>query len=387
MAKPHKFAWNGVDIETSLSFEQVANLAQRAAQESTGDLLHGKHRIASVRSSERQIEFRINDFLITFKKFLVFHLDFESRGGRTWVSSRIEWYVTTQPTVGGFIPVGFKTMIGHHTYMQFARNLAEQVRAADPSARVTLREGIAGAATSDPARPAVQPAAPKPAPPQAFDIPVAPPPPPPPAPRPGPGMRPPPPPRSAGRAVPPPPPAPRPATPPPGGAGLVTGVPGMPGRGPVPAPVPNQAAPRFASAAEQMFAEDDSLFHTQLVQRSELALPWEIQFADGTRRQLAGAIVLGRNPVPPPGVVATPVSVNDPHRSVSKTHALLELRDGMPWLTDLHSSNGTTVTNEVGEAIVCEPGVPLPLGDRWTAGLGELSLGLQRASGHASHSQ
>ncbi len=136
-----------------------------------------------------------------------------------------------------------------------------------------------------------------------------------------------------------------------------------------------------------MFAEDDSLFHTQLVQRSELALPWEIQFADGTRRQLAGAIVLGRNPVPPPGVVATPVSVNDPHRSVSKTHALLELRDGMPWLTDLHSSNGTTVTNEVGEAIVCEPGVPLPLGDRWTAGLGELSLGLQRASGHASHSQ
>lgn len=85
MAKPHKFAWNGVDIETGLSFEQVANLAQRAAQESTGDLLHGKHRIASVRSSERQIEFRINDFLITFKKFLVFHLDFESRGGRTWV--------------------------------------------------------------------------------------------------------------------------------------------------------------------------------------------------------------------------------------------------------------------------------------------------------------
>ncbi len=62
MAKAHRFAWTGVDIETGLGFEQVANLAQRAAQESTGDLMHGKHRIASVRSSERQIEFRINDY-------------------------------------------------------------------------------------------------------------------------------------------------------------------------------------------------------------------------------------------------------------------------------------------------------------------------------------
>lgn len=373
MAKPHKFAWNGVDIETSLSFEQVANLAQRAAQESTGDLLHGKHRIASVRSSERQIEFRINDFLITFKKFLVFHLDFESRGGRTWVSSRIEWYVTTQPTVGGFIPVGFKTMIGHHTYMQFARSLAEQVRAADPGARVTVREGVAGAATPDPRPPAEAPAQPA-----ALKAPAMPPPPPSaPALRPPP---PPPPPPLAGRPVPPPPPAPRPAAPASGGAGLVTGVPGMPAREPGPSAEPGQPAPRFASAAEQLFAEDDKLFHTQLVQRSESALPWQLRFADGAQQRLIGTIVLGRNPVPPPGVPATPVSLNDPHRSVSKTHALLELRDGMPWLTDLHSSNGTTVTNEVGEAIVCEPGVALPLGDGWIVGLGEFNVGLRRDS-------
>ena len=130
MAKPHKFAWNGLDVETTLGFEQLANMAQRAAQESTGDLMHGKHRIVSVRSTERQIEFRINDYLISFKKYMVFHLDFESRGGRTWMSSRIDWYVTTQPNVGGFIPVGFKTMIGHFTYMQFVRNLAEQVKSA-----------------------------------------------------------------------------------------------------------------------------------------------------------------------------------------------------------------------------------------------------------------
>ena len=31
MAKPHKYAWNGLDAETSLSVESVANMAQRAS--------------------------------------------------------------------------------------------------------------------------------------------------------------------------------------------------------------------------------------------------------------------------------------------------------------------------------------------------------------------
>ena len=153
MAKPHKFAWNGIDVETVLSFEQLANMAQRAAQECAGDLLHGKQRIASTRSSERQIEFRISDFLITFKKFLVFHLDFEPRNGRNWMSSWIDWYVTTRPTVGGFIPVAAKTMSGHNTYLEFVRHLAAQVESADPQARVIIREGVAvsgSAAGSDP---------------------------------------------------------------------------------------------------------------------------------------------------------------------------------------------------------------------------------------------
>lgn len=371
MAKAHRFAWTGVDIETGLGFEQVANLAQRAAQESTGDLMHGKHRIASVRSSERQIEFRINDYLITFKKFMVFHLDFESRAGRTWVSSRIEWYVTTQPTVGGFIPVGFKTMVGHHTYMQFVRSLAEQVHSADPGARVSIREGVAGALTIDPARPPAD-AARKANQAAAFAAPATRPP----APRSGPPLRPPPPPPTT-RVVPPPTPAPPPTGSARGATGLVIGVPGMPSRESAPPAPAIQQVPPFASAAEQMFVEDDSLFHTQMVQRSTSALPWQLRFSDGAQRPLTGAMVLGRNPVLPPGVAGTLVSLNDPHRSVSKTHALLELRDGMPWLTDLHSSNGTTVTNEVGEAIVCEPGVALPLGDGWIAGLGEFNVSLR----------
>ena len=147
MAKPHKYAWTGVDVETTLSFEQLANMAERAAQQSTGDLTHGRYRVVSTRSNERRIEFLINDYLISYKKCMVFHLDFAQRDGRTWMTSRIDWYEAERPKIIG-LPAGGKAMVAHHTYMQFATSLAGQVRAADSRARVTVREG------SRPKRPA-----------------------------------------------------------------------------------------------------------------------------------------------------------------------------------------------------------------------------------------
>lgn len=390
MAKPHKFAWNGIDVETSLSIEQLANMAQRAAQECTGDLLHGKHRIASVKSTDRQIEFRINDFLITFKKFMVFHLDFEVKNGRTWMSSRIAWYVTTQPTVGGFIPAGTKSMVGHHTYMQFAHHLAGQVRSADPQARVTLREGVAATAV-----PPAQPA--RTAPVQEAAAPVsttAPAVPPAPAASNRVGVPLPPPPLSAGFAGPPPPPPPPgmvPAarTPPrpsaaaprtvPPSTGLVTSVPGMPQREASPVPSVEVQPAGFASLAEQLFAEDEELFHTRMVQSGVDALPWVLRLAEGREVPLQSSVVLGRNPtVPASHADAAALSVDDPYRSVSKTHAMVELRNGLPWVSDLHSTNGTTLTNDVGEAVACEPGSFVPVGDGWTLGLGEYSVTIVR---------
>lgn len=135
----------------------------------------------------------------------------------------------------------------------------------------------------------------------------------------------------------------------------------------------------YASFAEQMFAEDEELHATRIAQLGSGALSWYFGLPDGTTVRFASAVVVGRNPVPPAQApAAAPVALEDPARSVSKTHALVELREGMPWVTDLHSTNGTTLTNDVGEAVMCEPGTPMPVGDGWRVGFGEYVISATR---------
>lgn len=376
MGKPHKYAWNGVDIETSLSIEQVANMAQRAAQESTGDLLKGKQRVVTTRSADRQIEFRINDYLISFNKLMLFFLDFDVRSGATFASTRIDWYMTNQQTVGGFIPVSTKRMVAHHTYMQFVRNLADQVRAADPSARVSLREGVEmedGPATGPGARSA------------QASIPLPPPPPPPP-------------PHGGETRMPPKPPHP-PSSPPPS---PVVALP--PSLSPAPAatfaPPAQAGAPReagpslglvtavpgFSRAAESPLEvpppvsielEEEDLDATRLSAPRE-TLKWVIELPGGETAEIRDAIVVGRNPAPPAHLPsAVELRLNDQTQSVSKTHATLQARDGLLWVTDLHSTNGTALTNLAGEVTPCPAGTAVPASDGWQIGFGDFVVRLR----------
>lgn len=377
MGKPHKYAWNGVDIETSLSIEQVANMAQRAAQESTGDLLKGKQRVVSTRSADRQIEFRINDYLISFNKLMLFFLDFEVRSGTTFASTRIDWYMTNQQTVGGFIPVSTKRMVAHHTYMQFVRNLADQVRAADPAARVSIREGVetdAGPASSA----------------AAWSPPASIPPPPPPPPSPVPNgaetRMPPKPPHPPSYASPPqtsgvqqpPSPAPVATFAPPGVAsgdagrslGLVTGVPGF--------SRPLESSLEAPSASLVELGEEEDLDATTRRSAAKGNLNWAIELPGGERVEIGDAIVVGRNPVPPASLPsAVEVPLNDHTQSVSKTHATLHVRDGLLWVTDLHSTNGTALTNLAGEVNPSPAGTAVPASDGWQIGFGDFVVRLR----------
>ena len=371
MAKPHKLAWNGVDIETALQIEHIANMAQRSAAESTGDLLRGKHRIVSVKSGDREIEFRINDFLISFNKLMVFTLSFTPSGGRVFATTTIDWFLATQTTVAGFIPVSTKSMVAHHTYMQFASNLAAQVREADPSAIITLREGAQAQPTSSAESPPanqdrqspVTRTAPAPAPPgqpaPAFSSAVPPVPPPPAKPQ------------HVLAPVPPPPSPP---------GGLITGIPGAPSYAPpaqpaasaATAPIASHTPAGLAPQAAQLFTEDEDLESTRMAQSGAAARPWVLGFPDGRSITLGPSIVIGRDPLAPNSSRA--ISIDDPLMSLSKTHAALATRDGLLWVTDLHSTNGTSVTNSIGEATPCPPEVDMPVGDGWTIQAGEISI-------------
>jgi len=147
MAKKHKYANNGVALDTALSIEDLRAICAQAATESTGDLWNGSHRIVEGESVDDQTQFVVQGSVTGWNKFMTFVVMFSSSQGRTTLATEIDTYRTIQQTVM-FIPVSPKKMVARHTYLQFINKVANTVRHADPTARVALSEGewMAGAA-------------------------------------------------------------------------------------------------------------------------------------------------------------------------------------------------------------------------------------------------
>lgn len=86
----------------------------------------------------------------------------------------------------------------------------------------------------------------------------------------------------------------------------------------------------------------------------------ELQVVDGSPVTVAGASVCGRLPVPHSD--AEVVVLEDRTLSLSKTHMRIDFPDGGATLTDLRSSNGTTISRP-GGITALTPGMPFPLND------------------------
>lgn len=278
-------------------------------------------------------------------------------------------------------------------YDHYARHLVEPGAAPAPAPPAP----VPPAPASTPA-----PTAPPPPPPPAQPVaaapafPVAappPPPPPPPAPAPAPAAAVPP----AVLAPPPPPPPPAPA----------------PESGPIPAPTPTPheaehdplvttsfAPPTLqplvmpGPASEQPMGDavddaaatgadgdaadqpDDDLDLTVVAPRRPAPLDWVLVTADGVTIELEQYAVIGRKPAPPAGLpAATIVTLPDPERMLSKTHALVELGPHGAWVTDLGSTNGTEIV-EAGVARECAPHqrITIPHGAKLQFGGVEVTL-------------
>ena len=126
------------------------------------------------------------------------------------------------------------------------------------------------------------------------------------------------------------------------------------------------------SASTSSHHEDDDDDRTQLGVRYDTA---RVTFDTGVDYPFGGSIVLGRNPVAPASrPTASPVPVNDPDRTVSKTHVVLTAtREGV-LVEDLHSTGGTVVVRADGQETPVVPGSPVVAAPGDTVRYGQRSV-------------
>ncbi len=86
-------------------------------------------------------------------------------------------------------------------------------------------------------------------------------------------------------------------------------------------------------------------------------------------------MILGRRPTRDPEFPdAQLISLDDDTRTISKTHARLELRDERWFITDLDSTNGVLFATLMGTEVAATPGEATEAGDRFLLGDAEVSL-------------
>ncbi len=99
---------------------------------------------------------------------------------------------------------------------------------------------------------------------------------------------------------------------------------------------------------------------------------WVVDLPDGRRVPVEAALLIGRDPDERHGPLGSMVVAVD-HATVSKTHLLIEPKGSQVAVTDLHSTNGTTV--DAGSiSQVCQPGVPVLLSASGVVDAGDARL-------------
>lgn len=146
---------------------------------------------------------------------------------------------------------------------------------------------------------------------------------------------------------------------------------------------PDAGAPRSARTSvsalytrSEVPSDDDfdALDRTVVTRRKRI--PWALIAPNGETVDLTSSVViLGRRPG---ADVAHPdaqlVGIVDETRTVSKTHARLELRDDTWYVTDLGSTNGVLFATLMGTEVEAPPGEEIEAGERFFLGDAEVRL-------------
>jgi len=106
---------------------------------------------------------------------------------------------------------------------------------------------------------------------------------------------------------------------------------------------------------------------TMVVQRPGFT-PWVLSLDDGrTFVVQSRTVVIGRRPESD-DLGVQKLTINDDGRTISKTHARLDLVDGTWNVTDMGSTNGVVTTDAAGEEVDVQPGTPAAVHGRLVLG-------------------
>ena len=154
--------------------------------------------------------------------------------------------------------------------------------------------------------------------------------------------------------------------------GLVDDVPGIRRSGPAGPPPPTPSSPPPPEP------QDDPELTRLPGPRAPAVGPWTLTVG-GHPMTVRGTGLLGRDPQPRAGEeVAHLVPVDDPQRSLSKTHLAFGADADGFWVCDRGSTNGSVVRMPDGRPVPCPPDTPVrvPSGSTVVVGDHELQIGV-----------
>jgi hypothetical protein len=127
-------------------------------------------------------------------------------------------------------------------------------------------------------------------------------------------------------------------------------------------------------------APDEVVEETIFAPRRASGPRWRLTLASGDEVEFATRAVVGRAPRAPAGWEgAVLVSVDDPDRTVSKTHAGFAVEGDAVLVTDLDSTNGVAIVGPDGTESIVEPGRAVAIPEGAEVELGSFAVRVTRS--------
>ncbi len=147
---------------------------------------------------------------------------------------------------------------------------------------------------------------------------------------------------------------------------FITPPPGLFPNAPIAAPAPTETQSGThqyvrPEAAARPSVQPPAFFPAPLGAQPR-AVSLTLQTEDGANHVISSQAVIGRSPsATGEWAGAIVIGLDDPAKSVSKTHAAVRVTPTGSTVVDLHSTNGTEVVRLDGSEVTLAPGVPTPV--------------------------